>query len=240
MRLSRRELPEADASFDGIADRERAQLVEVWSRRADAELGASNNFRVVVDALRERDAEPELQALAARAIEDEEHHARLCHRLASLFAGRELPAPQAPAWRVPALVGAPAEVRPTLHVIGQCLLNETTASAFLERCHDGAKSSPVRFVLKALLADDIDHARIGWAHLASPRLSPNHRAAVGAWLPALIRANAQMWDERAPIPFNPVLESNGCPSLAETAASVRSALTEVILPGLARLGFVIR
>ena len=140
---------------------------------------------------------------------------------------------------MPALVGAPAELRPTLHVIGQCLLNETTASAFLERCHAGARTRPVRFVLKALMADDIDHARIGWAHLASPRLSLDRRREVGAWLPSLIRANARVWGEHPPLPSSPALEANGCPSLEETAAAVDGALRELIVPGLARLGFVI-
>src|SRR5581483_1855519 len=103
----------------------------------------------------------------------------------------------------------------------------------------GARTAPVRFVLKALMADDIDHARIGWAHLASPRLSPERRREVAAWLPSLIRATSRTWGDHPPLPESPALDANGCPSLAETAVAVETALREMIVPGLRRFGFVI-
>jgi hypothetical protein len=237
LRLSRRPLPPADASIDALADADRALLTRIWAGRADAELGAADSFRVVAGALRDFDAEPDLIVLAGRAIEDEQWHARICHHVASLFAGRELRHPVAVDPAVPIQPRASAALRPTLHIVAQCCLNETTASAFLESCLQRATAEPVRTALRALMADDIDHARIGWAHLASPRLPLELRQELGAFLPSLIAANGRAWAGRYPVPPSPVLEAHGCPAFADSAAAVEEALQAIIAPGLARFGY---
>jgi hypothetical protein len=237
LRLSRRPLPPGDASIDALADGDRRLLQRIWAGRADSELGAAESFKVITGALVDFGAEPELIDLARRAVEDEQWHARICHHVATLFAGSDLPHPVAAPTAVPIYLRASAELRPTLHIVAQCCLNETTASAFLESCLLTATSEPVRTALRALLADDIDHARIGWAHLASPRLSRERRRELAALIPSLIAANLRAWDARFPVPPSPSLAAHGCRPAAETAVAVAEVLKQVIVPGLRQVGY---
>ena len=46
-------------------------------------------------------------------------------------------------------------------------MNETTAGVFLEVCLAHAEGALAKAALSELLSDEIDHGRIGWAHLAA-------------------------------------------------------------------------
>lgn len=237
MRFSRRPLPAPDSSVDALSDEDRAILVLVWGSRANAEAGAVESFQFIHETLKACGAATEIIKLAERAIEDELWHSRICHRLASTYQGAELPDPKPEPLRVPSHAGSSASMRTLLHVVGQCCLNETTGSAFYEMCFSRARGEPARSGIRALLSDEVDHARIGWAHLASLRLSVEERADFETWLPKLIEANLLSWRARARVPERPALIAHGCPPYEAGDDAVRGALRDLILPGLARAGF---
>jgi hypothetical protein len=239
LRRSRRPLPEADASVDEIAAEDRDLLYIGWAGRADSELGAAQSFAVIARALRDDGAAPDLVALAERAIEDEKYHSQICHRMASIYLGKPAPRPNARAHAVPRHPGASDELRRTLHIVGQCALNETTGSAFYEMCLSHAHTGPARTALLALLSDEVDHARIGWAHLAS--LSGARRRELGRWLPTLIESNLRSWrQQRGMLPSRPALTAHGCPSFEDGDRTVVAALRDLVVPGLALHGFDVR
>ena len=128
-----------------------------------------------------------------------------CRVVASRFAGRELAEPARLILDVPKHEGASPALRQSLHVFGQCALNETTASAFLETCLAESKVPLAHVALRELLSDEIDHARIGWAHLAS--LDAPSRAAVTPWLMPMMAANLSMWRDSGAPPKPSVLLS---------------------------------
>jgi hypothetical protein len=137
-KLTSRPLPEVDETIDALTEAERARLAETWLLRAAMERRVGDSFAVVRDALRRRNAPEELVALAERAIDDESRHEELSRVVASRFAGEELELPKRLPLEVPAHKGASPELRDTLHIIGQCVFNETTASAYLECSLDHA------------------------------------------------------------------------------------------------------
>ena len=216
----------------------RETLAASWLGRAEGARSTAETFRVVAAGLRALAAEPELVTLAARAVDDELRHADLCWRMACRYAGRVMPEPPPRPLDLPRYDGADEALRHTLHVVGQCCLNETTASAFLERCLKLATDEPVRAPLRALLADEVDHARLGWAHLASPRLSAQTRAAVAGWLPRMVATNRRMW-HKPELPVAPVYAAHGLPSTAEVDAAVEAALADLIVPGLRHVGIAV-
>ena len=67
---------------------------------------------------------------------------------------------------MPQLARAPLALRPTLHTLAMGCINETIASAWLEASLRDATLPLARRVIRELIADDIHHARMGWAHLA--------------------------------------------------------------------------
>lgn len=234
--LTRRPLPADDASPGALEPRDRAIAEEIWLGRAEAELRASGSFAYVSDVLAAAGAPAQLVGLARRAVTDERRHARICWQVACAFAGRELPAPRVLPVRVPRHDGAPPELRRVLHVVGMCCLNETTGNAFLELCRAGARGALVRAALHELACDEIDHARIGWAFVASPAVSDATRGALAAWLPELLADNLAAWRQRLVRPIDDALVAQGCPRADDVDAAVVAAMSELIVPGFERLG----
>jgi hypothetical protein len=230
-KLTSRPLPEGDAEIDRLADPQRRELAAVWIARAASERRVADAFEVVRDALRGLGGRAELSALAARAVDDEYRHAELSRVVASRFAGRELEPPPLLSLAVPEHAGAPPGLVPTLHVLGHCALNETFAGAFLEASLERAGGGLARAALRELLSDEIDHARLGWAHLAS--LREGERAEVARWLPAMVRANLAMWRATPrPYPSDPALHRHGAPPADAVEGALVGAVRDLIIPGL--------
>ncbi|MDB4994807.1 MAG: hypothetical protein JWM74_2239 [Myxococcaceae bacterium] len=234
-KLTSRPLPLGDASIDRLADEERAALATVWLARAATERRVADAFEVIHDALAALKTEGEVLRIAKRAVDDEYRHAELSRVVASRFAGTELPPPALLALRVPEHPGASEELRHTLHIVGQCALNETTASLFLEACLAHATGELASAALRELLSDEIDHARIGWAHLASVR--PEIRAAATPWLLPLTKKNLGIWREspRAPASGD-VMTAHGAPPADVIEDALVTAVKDLILPGFKQAG----
>lgn len=235
-RLTRRPLPENDASIDALPAPQRQHLAAIWLQRASRERRVADSFEVIQGALARRGAPDPLIGLATRAVDDEYRHAELSRIVASRFAGQELPAPPRLPLEVPRHRGASPELRDTLHIVGQCVFNETTASAFLETCLAHARGPLATTALRELLSDEIDHGRIGWAHLAS--LDRQSRAAVTPWLLPMAYLNLRIWrDESPPDPrHTDALTAHGAPPGEVIHQALVDALRTLILPGLKELG----
>ncbi len=235
-RLTARPLP--DGPIDApLSDDDRALVVQAWLGRSAAERRAGDSFLVIRDALLARHEPTPLVELATRAIDDEHRHAEICRVVASRYAGRELSAPGELTLSVPLHEGAVPELRHSLHVIGQCALNETAASAFLEACLGRAEVSLVRAALRELLSDEIDHARIGWAHLAAANVE--HKRALAPWLPKLVRGYEQEWSRSFAPPPPKDLSAHGVPPRDVIVAAVEGAMRDVVWPGLVHVGFTL-
>jgi hypothetical protein len=235
-KLTRKPLPTNDPTIETLPAAQRKVLADVWMRRAAMERRVADSFQVIHGSLVRRNASPDLALLAERAIDDEFRHAELSRVVASAFAGRELPAPARLELEVPKHKGASPELRDTLFIVGQCVLNETTAGAYLEACLSRAKGPLAKAALGELLSDEIDHGRIGWAHLAS--LDEATRAQVGRWLLPMAFLNLRIW--RYETPEDPThteaLTHHGAPPPAIIHAALADALRHLIVPGLKQLG----
>jgi hypothetical protein len=235
-RLTKRPLPEEDRSIDELSSDDRRAIADVWLGRAAMERRVADAFEVIRDALRRRNAGEPLVELAVRAIDDEYRHAELSRVVASRFAGAPLPAPKRLPLEVPKHSRASPELRDTLFIVGQCVLNETTASAFLEACLTGARGAVARTALQELLSDEIDHGRIGWAHLAS--LPQSTRDDVARWFLPMAFLNLRTWREHSPDDprHRDAWTLHGVPPVDITHAALVDALRTLVVPGLRELG----
>lgn len=233
--LTRKPLPLEDPTIDALRDAHRRSLADIWQRRAAMERRVADSFQVIHGALVRRGAARDLVDLAERAIDDEYRHAELSRVVASRFAGRELPAPERLPLEVPKHAGASPELRDSLFIVGQCLLNETTAGAYLEACLTHAEGGLAKVALAELLSDEIDHGRIGWAHLAS--LDATTRASVGRWLLPMAFLNLRIWRYETPIDpdHSAALTPHGAPPPEVIHEALVDALRSLIVPGLQRL-----
>jgi hypothetical protein len=227
-------LPDSDPSLDALSDRDRSALVSAWWNRSASERRVADAFAVVRDDFAALGAAPEVLALAARAVDDEYRHADLCRLVGSRVAGRELDEPSRLTLVVPEYKGTSERLARTLRIVGHCVLNETTASAFLETAIADATGSLARAALRELLSDEVDHARLGWAHLQS--VGPDIRREISPWLVPMARANLAAWREPRPYEASPALTAHGAPSPEAVERVLVAAMRDLVVPGLEHLG----
>ncbi len=232
--ITSRPLPDDDDAIDELSAKERAVIASVWIARAASERRVSDAFAIVHQALTDLGADPAITALAGRAVDDEMRHAELSRVVACRYAGTDLPHPERLSLVVPKHVGASDALRRVLHVIGQCCMNETIASAFLEAAIAETRAPLARAALRELLSDEVDHARIGWGLVAS--LDDATKRAVERWLPEMAIANLRMWRETPRLyPDDPRLAAHGAPSLAVVERALLVAFRELVVPGFEKM-----
>ncbi|MCX5742575.1 MAG: hypothetical protein NT062_08770 [Proteobacteria bacterium] len=230
-----RALPD-DPTIALLSAPERRIAAAIWHGRAESELRAAGSFTVIARTLEAAGAPPELVAIARRAIADERQHAAICAHVAATYALDPLPPVRTLALRVPIHPGASPALQRVLHVVGQSCLNETTGSAFLEGCLARSTAPLASAALRQLLADEIDHARIGWAFLAM--VDDAMRTQVAAWIPTMIAANLRAWRDRPHHAITDRLVEHGCPRWEDVDAVVVAAIDDLVRPGLAHVGVV--
>jgi hypothetical protein len=228
-------LPE-DPSIDALDSSVREGLGRQWANRATAELRVASVFSVVARGLFETGADPQVLRIAARAVSDEVRHAEICNHLAERYLGCSVAWPKPGPVPIPRLRRAPHALRPTLHAVAMGCVNETIASAWLEKSLRETTSPLVRAALRELIADDIHHARLGWAHVASSFVSSKMRRELGTWLPLLLEAAAGGWLRDTKETLVEGHPAHGVPSLATTRDVVRETVLGVVLPGFDELG----
>lgn len=218
----------ADPTIEALPAGERAMLAALWQQRANSESSVRGVFEQLIAELTATGAHHEVIALAERAAGDEARHAEICMQLAAAYHGAPITIALAPAVRLPDH-GEPPRMRAALHAVNLCCISETIASAFVEACLAECAGDMLRDVHGRHLADEIRHARIGWAHVAS--LTLDERGHIATRLPELLRAQVLAWESRiAELPEHGV-PGHGYPPRATLIATVHTAVRELVLPG---------
>lgn len=234
-RVTGRALPDAPRD---LPEELRRGLAERWLSQAATELRVARSFALVHDALVAEGADGGLIAIASRAVDDEHRHTALCLELGKRFIGTsELRIPLLP-FSPPTHEAAESdELRRALHVMGQCVFNETFASAYLSAALDGATDPLAKAALRELLSDEIDHARVGWAYVLT--LEPRLRAGVRDWLFPLAYCNLREWRTAigsAPREEDGPLVAHGFPSRSAAETALVGVLRDLIVPSLREQG----
>jgi len=225
-----------DDVIDALAPDSRAQLAGVWQNRASLELQVGIGFAAIAGGLVEEGVIQPVIELATAAIRDEVRHAEISASLAARYRGSEVTWPAPVKTMIPAFAPATGRFRSTLRVIAQCCINETLACAVLEACVAQGKSPLVRAGQQSILSDEIDHARAGWAHLASPFVSEGDKKAIGTWLRRLLAGKLDvLLDEAAPLPGE-AFPDHGMLSRATLVKVLHSTLDDVVFPGFDAAG----
>jgi hypothetical protein len=230
-----RVLPWNDETIDALPMSTRRTLARLWSERAISESRVGVAFGELERELTEVSAAPDIVALARRAARDERRHANLCRRLAERYdAGTPLGearlAPRLPYAR------APLRTRVVLRCASLACVSETIACAWIGGCAELASSPLARAVNRVHLGDEIGHARLGWALLASPVMGPRERAALVRELPRLLVDGVTAWLDAARVLPVRSVPSHGIPSRTRHRRWVYDATFELVLPGFAAVG----
>ena len=210
----------------------RAHLAALWQTRAVSESTVRVVFDQLVAGLTATGAHADIIALARHAADDEDRHAAICAELAAAYRGGPADVLAEPTTRLPDFT-PDARIRTALHAITLCCISESLACAFVEACISACDDPDLRKIHTRHLADEVRHARIGWAHVAS--LSDAERAAVEPFLEDILRAQVLGWEARiATLPVDGV-PGHGYPPRATLIDVIRDAVREIVLPGFAHV-----
>ena len=228
-------LPALDESISRLPTDARAALGGIWQERASSELDVGAEFALLEQRMSSEPAAPEVRALLERAVTDEKRHSDICREVASRYLGAPVEVPAArPAEPIPFGDTEP-RVSLLLELVLLSCLSEVVATFWLREALAGARAPVARAATRALLADDVDHARIGWAHLSSSAVSIEDKRHVGAALPTLLRITHASWCSLAER-SDAFYAEHGCPGRSVGARAFFAAVEQVILPGMKHVG----
>jgi hypothetical protein len=202
-----------------------------WFRRAEGEMTSWVGFRHVLEDLRALGSPGPVRELAERAVEDEHRHALWCRDWAVHFGhpGGDV----VPRSLEPIRFRGATDTENRLLRILLCCFTETVGCFILREVRRVVTHPELRRLNQRHLADEIQHSRVGWGHLASVTHSQRDflraRAhAVLALLPeACCEGEEQAREELVPFGYF-------TPRLLRSAHD--EAVEQVIVPGLVRLG----
>lgn len=212
-------------------------LAALWQQRADSESAVRMVFQQLAEAFAAIGAHPEVIALARRAADDEVRHAAVCTELAAAYRGEPVAPAIEPAVRLPDYV-ADRRLRAALHAVNLCCIGETIAVAFVEACLAQCADAKLREIHRRHLADEVRHARVGWAHLAS--LNVAELDEVATWVPELVRAQLAGWEQRLGELPEAGVPGHAYPPRAELIRAVQTAVRELVLPGFEYVGISVQ
>jgi hypothetical protein len=218
-----------------LDDDERAVVAAMWAFRARSEDQAAARFVRIAAQLDVLAAHDSLRELARRSIDDERRHRSRCVALAERFghaplAGElvEAPTPEVapPTW--------PVARRLAYEIVAFCCLTESINAALLTRSYAEVSDPSSRAAIREILADEIQHARLGWAFLARER----QREWLAGYLPTMLDATvpAELLDPRIQPEPGPALRAHGVFGRDELRSILVECVDGVIAPGLATLG----
>ena len=213
---------------------DRAVLATIWRDRCRAEASVGNVFDQLVAELTAVGAPQAILELARRAAGDEERHARVCAELASLYALEPLLLHPVRTVRLAGTEHPDERVRAALLVVHVCCISETIACAFVEACVGACDGEALAEVHRRHLGDEIRHARVGWAYLAT--LPGDVRAELAPHLPAILEKQLGSWLGRiAELPEHGVA-GHAYPPRATLVEAVTGAIDDMVLPGFDHVG----
>ena len=227
-----REIASEDPAIDELDMEGRRVVGAVYRHRARSEMTAAVVFTEMTGDLFSLGAHPSVTFLAANAVSEEMLHSEVCRRVAERYLGEAVPLPSPRPFEPMRFGDCPESVNRTLRVVLSCCISESIGSAVLSASLSAARARGVRAALRYLLSDEIRHARLGYAHLASPLVDDDQREHVRRALPTLLRVTREAWyGTDAGLPDSPP-PGHGCLSRAELHDVVEDAIANLVVPGV--------
>lgn len=213
---------------------ERPLVARMWALRALAERRATARFARLAARLEDVGAPALVLEFARKAVDDERRHEALCAEMACSFGHDPITFPDTPTSEIGA-VDRPRADRVLHEIIALCCVTESINAAMLQRSIELTEEPRSREATRAILRDEVDHARLGWGYLASRAADA---PALGLRLPEMLDATtpAELLAPATHERTSPALIAHGVLPRSELRAILAEALAEVVLPGLERFG----
>ncbi|MEM7179866.1 MAG: ferritin-like domain-containing protein [Spirochaetota bacterium] len=210
-------------------------IAKIWLYREKVEFEVSFLFAKLHEQLNELEAPPFLLDLVAKAKDDELEHAAMCRRIVVSLN--------------PALQALPLDLRelqmPTADwssnqkalytSVALSCITETFSTALLLEMRKHSRNILVKQTIRKILKDEIEHSRIGWAHLAWANSQQQELAWLGDWIPGMVQASLQ-GKSTLYAKISEEHETFGILMIERSQRLIHKTFCEVIAPGLQLYG----
>lgn len=218
---------------DVVSQRELGQR---WAYRAGLEQAAAARFDWLASCLHEAGFADTLVEIARESAAQERVHVRLCSDIAVRFGATvELAEGGAIETAPPSLS---QRQRTIYEVVAVCCIAETANAAVVAVGADDIVDPEIRRAVRTILADEVQHSRLGWQLLASYELSHADLGMLGGFLPHMLRGTVRedLFAPQSVRGDEGVMAQFGTLPLDCRRATFLAAMREVALPGLAYHG----
>jgi hypothetical protein len=212
------------------------ELGRRWSYRAGLEASAAVRFDRLADRMIAASAAPDLIAIAREASQQEHTHVRLCADLAARF-GVDAAVPMAtapevapPSWSV--------HDRLLYEVVAFCCVAETANAAVVMTGEAEVDDRAVRRAVHTILADEVQHSRLGWRFLATHPIDDRQRGWLGHYLPVMMAGTVrtQLFATQTIVGDEAAMARLGTAPIAARRGAFLDGMRAVVLPGMASWG----
>jgi len=194
------------SALPDLSAEERAMAARTWRGRMVNEHISAQVFASLVPQMMKAAAPPSLQAAVPKMIADEYRHAEMCAGVVAALGHRPV-APLPEIAKVPEHEDVGPLEAVVRNVLSVCCMSETVAVSVIRAEQAELQGTVLGEVLDQILADEVNHARFGWAFLGImlPRLDAAAKERLSDYLvPALVH---QIEFEIPKLPVNPGLRS---------------------------------
>lgn len=226
-----------------LSERERAEIGAMWTFRARGEHETAAQYADLARRLAADGVASETVSRVESASRDELRHRDLCAELAERAGCRLPPWSRRELPRI-APHDLKGRVRLCYEVVAFFCVTESINATLLLRSWQLARDEATRAALRALLADEVQHSRIGWSYLSN---ETSFKDEIAARLPLMLAAAVHdekfLSDPAPPAPpapsspsESPTLAAHGLLSQSDRRKVFLQAMEDVVLPGLALCG----
>jgi hypothetical protein len=222
----------------------RAELARIWGERIPTEYRSITGFSTLSFDFIAAGAPVDLVAVCHRVCIDELRHTELAVKMVEIYGGRQPPLPREIS-SLPSDESLTAIAQACRSAILLACLGETFACTELAMLRGRAVDPVVHGVLTVFLADEIVHARVGWAYLAHAFKTADEvtRRQVAAAIPSYVAGIGENLfgtsETAAAVDVtndDPRLAEHGVCSMREEQDLYRTFIPDVFLPGLRAVG----
>jgi hypothetical protein len=210
----------------------RRVVARVWRSRETTEREAAQLFADLAHDLQGLGADPSLVSRARKAERDEMRHAVRCSEIVASFESEpSVPDPPDRLRLGPIQLG-PAK-RALFASVALCCVTETLSTALLLEMRNRAADALVRRTVHEILRDEVEHARVGWAHLAIEARRRNS-SWLAPYVPGMLAAAVRGDLASSSDDLGQDLSAYGILPRPDVRRVLRDVAADVLLPGLER------
>jgi hypothetical protein len=209
------------------------RLSQVWSKRVVAEHQATSRFAGYAARLETQRVPSPLLIEMEKASVDERRHLDLCLAVVRRFSDAPI---DLPVQHVYVHSSDDAEQLLT-DVVAACCFSETLNVSVLTASLEAASDTGIQQTTRELLADEVDHSRLGWAYLAWAHRQ-GQGDSLGEQLPRMLASVTLplLFADTPPLPEEAALLELGDLPVRARRELFFQTVNQVILPGLEAQG----